>query len=220
VGGAPGEDAAWLAGRGYTVRHRDVIPLHVEQLAEAARARDLVLETAVADARELDLADSSADAVLPLGPLYHLITSDRLRALAEARRILRAGGPAFVAAISRWAARLHGVVVSRLYERIPDARAQVAAAERTTWCPPLFPGSFTAYAHRPHELRAELLDAGLECVDIVSVEGIAFALGDLDERRASSESHAVALEAARAVERVPELLGIGPHLLATARRSV
>jgi hypothetical protein len=29
---------------------------------------------------------------------------------------------------------------------------------------------------------------------------------------------AVVLDAARAIERVPELLGIGPHLLATATR--
>ena len=48
--------------------------------------------------------------------------------------------------------------------------------------PPLFPGSFSAYCHRPQQLRAELRTAGLEVVDLVSVEGLAFALSDLDER--------------------------------------
>jgi hypothetical protein len=52
--------------------------------------------------------------------------------------------------------------------------------------------------------------------DLVSVEGPAFLLGDLAERLDDPVARAVVLEVARAVERVPELLGIGPHLLATA----
>src|SRR5215471_16852722 len=104
IGGGPGRYALWLAGLGYHVLHRDMIPLHVEQLAEASGA-DPRIRSAVADARRLDLADDSADAVLLLGPLYHLgQRRDRLQALAEARRVLRAGGPVFAAAISRWAA--------------------------------------------------------------------------------------------------------------------
>jgi hypothetical protein len=50
------------------------------------------------------------------------------------------------------------------------------------------------------------------------VEGLAFALPDLDERLADATDRAVVLDAARALERVPELLGLSPHLLATARR--
>ncbi len=49
-------------------------------------------------------------------------------------------------------------------------------------------------------------------------EGPAFLLGDLAERLADPVDRAVVLDAARAVERVPELLGIGPHLLATGVR--
>jgi hypothetical protein len=52
--------------------------------------------------------------------------------------------------------------------------------------------------------------------DLVSVEGPAFLLGDLAERLDDPVARAVVLEVARAVERVPEPLGIGPHLLATA----
>jgi hypothetical protein len=53
---------------------------------------------------------------------------------------------------------------------------------------------------------------------VVAVEGLAFALSDLDERMADPVGRAVVLDAARAIERVPELLGLGPHLLATTRR--
>ena len=105
VGGGPGRYALWLAGLGYQVIHRDLMPLHVSQLRTAAGG-DRHIQSGVADARQLDLADASADAVLLLGPMYHLENrADRLRALAEARRILRAGGPVFAAAISRWAPR-------------------------------------------------------------------------------------------------------------------
>ena len=51
--------------------------------------------------------------------------------------------------------------------------------------------------------------------DLVSVEGPAFILGDLDARMADPADRSVALEVARAIERVPELTGFGPHLIAT-----
>jgi len=124
----------------------------------------------------------------------------------------------FVAAISRWAPRLDGELRGRLYEPYPQVREEVPRIEHTGWLPPLFPGSFSAYCHRPGQLRAEVRAAGQEVVGLVSVEGLAFALSDLEERMADPVARTVVLEAARALERVPELLGIGPHLVATAVR--
>jgi hypothetical protein len=72
--------------------------------------------------------------------------------------------------------------------------------------------------HRPEPLRAELTEAGLDVTGLVCVEGPAVILGDLDARMADPAERAVILEAARAMESVPELLGFGPHLLATAIR--
>jgi SAM-dependent methyltransferase len=219
VGGGPGRYALWLAERGYAVHHRDVVELHLEQLAGDAVERRLEIESRIADARALDLEDASVDAVLLLGPLYHLPTrEERVRALAEARRVVGPGGPVFAAAISRWAPRLHGEVALRLSEEIPGAEQAVPAVEDTGRLPPLFPGSFTGYCHRPGELGEEVVAAGLELVDLVGVEGIAFAVADLDDRRSNPYAWRVVLDSARAIERVPELLGLSPHLLATARR--
>lgn len=218
IGGGPGRYALWLASLGYQIEHRDLMPLHVAQLAaDAAGVRGI--RTAIGDARDLDLPDASVDAVLLLGPLYHLIDrAERVRALRECARIVRPGGPVFAAAISRWAVRIDGMLRERLYLSNPAALEMVDEVDRTGMLPPLQDGAFTAFCHRPGELRDEVTEAGLEVTDLVSVEGPAFILGDLDTRMADPADWSVALEVARAIERVPELIGLGPHLLATARR--
>lgn len=220
IGGGPGPYSLWLAERGYTVIHRDLVPLHVAQVRERAEATALAVDTAVGDARAIDLPDASVDAVLLFGPLYHLLEAeDRLRALEEAHRILRPGGILFAVAISRWIARLHGRVVQRLHEDEPGFSAVMDRVEDSGLLIPLKPGDFGAYSHRPNELADEVTKAGFEVIDLVSVEGIAFALHDLEERLAKPAARKVLFDAARAIERVPELLGLGPHLLATARRA-
>ncbi len=68
------------------------------------------------------------------------------------------------------------------------------------------------------QLRDEGRAAGLAVADLVGVEGPAMLLADLAERLDDPVARGVVLDTARAVERVPELLGIGPHLLATGIR--
>lgn len=216
IGGGPGRYALWLASLGYQVEHRDLIPLHVSQL-QADAAGMPQIRTATGDARQLDLPDASADAVLLLGPLYHLASrAQRTAAIREAARILRPGGPLFAAAISRWAARIDGIIANRIHLKYPAVLDQIDEAERTGVFPPLQAGNFTANSHRPDDLRAELTEAGLEVTDLVSVEGPAMILPDLDARMADPADRAAILDAARALESVPELSGLGPHLLATA----
>jgi SAM-dependent methyltransferase len=218
IGGGPGRYALWLAGLGYRVIHRDLMPLHVSQLTAAA-GPDSAIESGVGDARELDLTDASVDAVLLLGPLYHLEReADRLQALREAGRIVRPGGLIFAAAISRWAVRLDGILRLRLYEKYPQMTEVVDEVEGTGVLEPLYPGSFCAYTHRPDELRQEVVAAGLEVTDLVCVENASFLLSDLADRMADPGAWRVVLDTARALERVPELMGIGPHLMVTARR--
>jgi len=127
-------------------------------------------------------------------------------------------GSSPTAAISRWAARLDAILAKRVYRAVPDALTFVVEVERTGWLPPLAPGDFFGHAHRPMQLRSEARAAGLDVVSLVGIEGAASMLADLGERANSAEDWRVVLDAARATESVPELLGIGPHLLATCRR--
>jgi SAM-dependent methyltransferase len=63
------------------------MPLHMKS------ARDNGIEADEGDARDLAEPDESWDAVLPFGPLYHLLDrADRVRVFAEARRVVRPGG--------------------------------------------------------------------------------------------------------------------------------
>jgi SAM-dependent methyltransferase len=179
----------------------------------------LAIDTALGDARQLDLPDASVDAVLLLGPLYHLTRRrDRIQVLKEAKRIARPGGLVCAATISRWAARFDAIIAKKLYETMPDTLDEIVELERTGWMKPLFPGAFTGYSHRPRQLRAEVRDAGLHVLSVIGVESVAFLLADLAERVAEPRALQVLLDSAQALECVPELLGVCPHLLAVAKR--
>jgi SAM-dependent methyltransferase len=219
VGGGAGAYAVPLATRGYEVHLRDPLPLHVEQATAAARAADTSLvSAAVGDARALDPGDGTADIVLMLGPLYHLQEADDRRlALAEADRVLRGGGLLAAAAISRWAPVLHGLSLGLLEDpghlRVLDRVAETGRFD------PLPQSGFTkAYFHRPQELHEEATAAGFEVLDLVGLEGVGYAMPDFAERWAVPAGREALLEAARRVERVPELLGLSSHLLLTARK--
>ena len=223
VGGGPGRYAVWLAERGYRVHLIDPVPLHVEQARAAANSRPAapLASAEVGDARALRLPDASADAVLLLGPLYHLPErADRLQALAEARRVCRRGGVVIVAAISRFASTLDGLRGGYLAD---PAFAAVAAGDRRDGRhrnPTGDPAYFTtAYFHRPEELAAECLAAGLTHEATLAVEGAGWLLPDLDARLADERRRAILLAGLAALETEPALLGASAHLLTVARRA-
>ena len=215
VGGGPGTYVPWLAGQGYEVHLVDPVPLHVEQALQAG-ART----ARVADARSIEEPDAGFDAVLLLGPLYHLTErSDRVRALSEARRVVREGGLVAAAAISRYASLLDGLRTGALDDPAFRSIVERDLVDGQHRNPTSKPEWFTtAFFHRPDELQAEVTDAGLRLAELVGLEGPAWVLGDLDERWGDPEKRERLLSAARAVEREPALIGLSAHLLAVARR--
>jgi SAM-dependent methyltransferase len=77
----------------------NVVVARLEAAGLSERIKDAQCESATA---LVSIPTASCDVVLLLGPLYHLCTAvDRLRAVAEAARILRPAGVVFAAGINR-----------------------------------------------------------------------------------------------------------------------
>jgi SAM-dependent methyltransferase len=222
VGGAEGPYALPLARAGYAVHLLDPFPPHVAaaRAGSAAQPGMPLASAEVGDARELPYADASADAVLLLGPLYHLVErADRLRALTEARRVLRPGGVVVVAAISRFASVLDGVTAGMIGDPVFEAIVAGALADGVHRNPDPAgrPEWFTlAYFHRPEELCEEVSDGGFADVAVLAVEGPA---RSTDPAALDDPARlAATLRALRRVEREPALLGASPHLIAVGTR--
>jgi SAM-dependent methyltransferase len=220
VGGGPGVYSVWLAGRGYDVRLLDPVPLHVEQARAAAAAAGVALDASTGDARRLSDADSSADAVLVMGPLYHLTDrADRVAALAESRRVLRPGGVLAAVGISRHASLLDGLsrrlVDDPRFREILDRDLREGQHRNPTDRLDYFT---TAFFHRPEELIAEATDAGLRDTALLAIEGPAWMLPDVAERAQDPAHWAILMDLLRRTEADPALAAASAHLMLIARR--
>ncbi|MBV8463059.1 MAG: methyltransferase domain-containing protein [Acidimicrobiales bacterium] len=216
VGGATGVHARWLAERGYAVRIVDVAPRHVEVANRELAALGVVAE--LGDARRLHADDDSADVVLLFGPLYHLTErSERVAALSEAGRVVRAGGIVAVAAISRFASLFDGLARGLLFDPdfVPIVERDLAEGQHRN-----VEGRehrfTTAFFHHPDQLREELADGGLSLRELVGLEGLGSWLPQLAERWEDPDDRDQILWAARMIESEPTLQGLSAHLLAVA----
>ena len=217
VGGGTGVYAVPLVERGFDVHVIEPLEQHVEQVAATARIRNLPgLTSELGDARDLSGVASGADAVLLLGPLYHLTEpSDRATALAETRRIVRPGGVVVAVGISRFASLIDGLKRSNLDDPVfrPIVERDLASGQHCNPDVQTRPEFFTtAYFHRPEELRDEAVDAGLVDVSLFAVEGPSWLVEDPEDLDNQ-------LFAARAVESEPALMGATSHIMMVGYRA-
>lgn len=214
VGGGPGGYAVPLALAGHRVRLLDAVPLHVDQAAAAAQLACVPLAAVVGDARALPYEDRSADAVLLLGPLYHLLEEEeRAAALAEARRVLRPGGVLLAAAISRFAPLLDGLHQGWANDR-RERLSSTLASGRHRNDEGLPHGFTTAHFARPEELGAEVAAAGFTGVRLLAVEGVGGTIPDVDGWLDDPERREWLLRELRRCEAEPSLLGASSHVMA------
>ena len=222
AGGGAGIYACWLAERGYQVHLLDPVPKHVEQARAASlRHPDHALASVeVGDARRLQFADGSADAVLLLGPLYHLVEKeDRLACVCEAHRVLRPGGLAFGAGISHFASLLdslsHGFFDDSEFAPILDRDLEDGQHRNPTHNPLYFTDAFF---HRPGELSREFLAAGFQVLEVLPIEGLGWLARDFEHLWEDPIQRERLLAAVRKVEREPSVLGASSHIMAIGRK--
>lgn len=213
VGGASGVYAKGLAESGYEVLLIDPVPLHIE----LASALDGV-QARLGDARDLAEPDSSADAVLLLGPLYHLLErDDRVQAFREARRVLRPGGIVLAAAISRYASSFDGFFRSFIdrpgFSSIMTEDKRTGHHHNPEDQSQLFT---TAYFHDGRELADEVTESGLHLDAVLPVEGMLPWAPGITDRLQDPEHLKLILAWLESTESDPAALNAGSHLMAVA----
>ena len=120
LGGGTGPYSVWLAELGWDVSLADLSP-ELLAIAESSLPPGTVQEVVEIDARDLSRwGDGTFDAVLSLGPMYHLTTvEDRALAASELARVTRPDGLVAVALMPRYTS------VRRVLS-LPDERSQLA----------------------------------------------------------------------------------------------
>lgn len=223
VGGAAGRYACWLAEAGHEVHLIDPVPLHVEQARAASETQPEapIASCEVGDARHLAVDDAVADAVLMLGPLYHLVEADdRQRALSEAYRVLKTGGTFFAAGISRFASIVDGLssgyFLDPVFQEIMRRDLESGQHRNPTDNPAYFMDTFF---HHPDELRADVASAGFEVTALLAIEGIGYMMKDFDKNWSIEAHREFLLDIIGKLEAEPTLIGASPHLMCVGVKS-
>jgi len=184
LGGGPGRYAIALAQRGHRVCLADLSDVQL-QIAEE-KIRTVGVEGAVESIKQVSATDLSAypdasfDAVLALGPFYHLVETElRSQAAREIARALKAGGVIIAAFIPR----LTGA--RGLFERAAVSPEQVSDdAFSTAYRTGAFynrcsSGFQEGYYPTREEIRGLFGGAGITTLSILSIRGLANGLEDL-----------------------------------------
>ena len=97
IGGGPGHYSIYYAKQGHTVTLLDLSDENVRFAKKKARQYGVKITAMQGDATDLSrFPDDSFDTVFLMGPLYHLLTEEsRIRAVQEAKRVLKPGGYLF-----------------------------------------------------------------------------------------------------------------------------
>ena len=222
VGGGPAVHSYWLAEYGYLVHLVDIVPTHIDIAQTMDGQQQHKLQSIrLGDACNLAFEPKSADAVVMLGPLYHLTKrSDRIKALQEAYRVLRPGGVLLAGAISRYIP-----MVKVLTRNLLDPRS-MSIAKQTAYTGQHRPDPdqdffTTAFFHHPSGLEREIKQAGFQHRTTLAVEGPARLLGDqFKERWSNPETRQWLLDMTRNMEADRSLLGVSGHMISIARKPV
>jgi S-adenosylmethionine-dependent methyltransferase len=222
VGGGPGTYLEPLARSGFDPWLCDLSDANVAAAREQASALgflDVVRRVRQSDATNLKhYARASFDAVLALGPFYHLLDDTaRRRALSEIVRVVKPGGAIVLAVLPR----LHPLRYL-LREATDEAFGVLDALD---WDALLATGRFEhvgfftdAYLTDLAEFRATLRRARCRIVDTLSAESFcAFMDVPLCEWATSEEKYAKLLDLVDKTSRCPEQIASAEHVLVVVR---
>ena len=214
VGAATGRYTLALAQQGYLMT---AVDLSAGLLAECRQritgaGLERQVRFVVADARDLrEVAEGEFDAVLLMGPLYHLITeADRKVALQQAFERLKTDGLIFTAFLSRFA------VLADLIKKRPgwiDVQAEVRSVLERGRRPDDFPrGGFRGYLAHVSEIAPLHESIGFKTVAIAGVEPV-IAADDESYNQLEGEQRQRWLDLFYEISQEKSILGASRHVL-------
>ncbi len=220
IGVGVGHYSEQLARRGCILHLVDVaqrlLDATVTRLREAGLA-DRIAGVHYASATNLGaLPDACCDAVLLLGPLYHLgDAGERRQAIDEAARVLLPGGLVFAAGINR---------LTFLWDILHDAPDSITARKDFldrylrdgNFDPPIAGLPAVVHMATAAEFRSEL-GAAFQCVLMAGTESFAGKLGT-EFLSASPESQAIWLDLVERTGTMMEGIGATDHFLYIGRK--
>lgn len=223
VGGVTRAYALWLAGQGHEVHLFDPGPgeLSLARLDRLPASRSVALiERAASD--RLPRQANTADIVLLLGPLIHLMERhERQAVIREAARVLKPGGLLVASAVSRYGSMLCGLSArehdSGLLgedEFMNMIERELGGEEDVLYdIPSRLPACASFYL--PDELAEELeRTASLLCDKLLAVEGPVWMLPTFEDKWADEESRHRLLRIVRQLEEERSIMGVSPHIVA------
>ena len=177
LGGGPGRYSIALARKGHRVTLADLSPVQLkmaERKIEAAGVGDYIESVDTVDATDLErYNDGSFDAVVALGPFYHLTSPDqREKAAREVLRVTRRGGYVFVSFMPPI------VGVTGLIDRAAvdpeqvDPDAYVRVLHENTFANRTKRGFQDAWYGSADEIARLFKSAGCTRLDVTSIRGI------------------------------------------------
>jgi SAM-dependent methyltransferase len=219
IGAATGRYTLALCRLGYSVTAVDLSAALLERCRRRLAAEQLQsrAQLVVADARDLHAVPSTRfDAVLLMGPLYHLVLeADRVQAVRQATERLRSGGLLFSVFLSRLG------VLGDLMRRMPE---WIERREEVQWLlqrgrrPDDQPrGGFRGYFARVSEIRPLHEALGIETLALAGVEP-AISADDESYNRLQGAQRDLWLDLLFEVSSDETTLGASRHLLYVGRK--
>jgi S-adenosylmethionine-dependent methyltransferase len=214
IGAATGRYTLGLAKRGHRVTAFDMS----EKLIEIGRQKIVAEELEkrvkfiLGDARDLsEVTEQDFDAVLLMGPLYHLVEeADRKATLKEARDRLKKDGILFSSFISRFG--IHGDLLRNLPDWI-DNQAEVQNIIGMGKNPDHIPGSgFRGYFAKVAEIAPLHEALGFETLVVAGVEP-AISSDDESYNKLSGRQRQLWLDLLHQISTEPSILGASRHIL-------
>ena len=220
VGAGTGRYTLELARRGYAVTAVDLsqqeMALCRSALAEAGLERQVRL--VLADARDLSaVTERGFDAVLLMGPLYHLVVEpDRRAALQQVKERLKEGGLLFSAFISRFG------ILCDLIKNVPgwiEGQAEVRSVLEKGRSPDDYPrGTFRGYFAKAAEIAPLHEGLGFESLILAGVEP-AIAADDESYNKLQGRERSLWLDLLYETSTEASLLGASRHLLYIGKKN-